>query len=290
MNNPDIILTIGGSDPSGGAGIQADIKTAVKLGLYPCAVITALTVQNSREFSQANGVPPEILSAQLEAVLSDVIPDAVKIGFLPTVDDIEVVRRMIVKYDLQNIVVDPVLTPTLGSGSISREHAIAYFNLFALSTLSTPNRSEKEKLESLSGELFYNVCESYLVTGGDSTEKDCVDTLYTHQEITNQRGTPSSAFPTLNFNHSSLFHLTDSSLQEESMDIILEEKQYSHKRISTTNTHGSGCVLSTAIACYLAQGKPLEKAVEAGTRFLQDALHDSSTTKIFKGTYGPALI
>lgn len=291
MKEKKIILTIAGSDPSGGAGIQADLKTAVMLDVYPCSVITVVTAQNGMEFKNSWPVSVDAVKEQLDCVLSDLMPDAVKIGLIQSGELITAIAQKCIEYNLPNIVIDPVISPTLSDGKVD-EHLIRSLaeHLFPLATLVTPNIREKDYFESIMGVPFHLLCESYLLKGGHSEGVECIDRLFFRRNIDQSVSMPSSAFPTINHNHSSLF--SQESLipvpEVEEASVFVEE--YVHKRISTDNTHGSGCVLSAAIACFLAQQHSLEEAVRLGIKFIDKAINKSSKIKLGKGNYGPALI
>lgn len=292
MKDKKVLLTIAGSDTSGGAGLQADLKTAIRLGFYPCSVISVITAQNSIEFSGCWPVAVDILEAQLEAVFHDFVPDAVKIGLLASAEQVLCVSLLLKRYSAQNVVVDPVLSPTLKDGEpdldLCREMVR---ELFPLSRLVTPNIPEKEWFEKATGESFDTLCEAFLLKGGHSGNQQITDTLFYYSSDLNENASlPSSAFPTINFNHSSLFNHGNLVPEAVSEEPILLNREYRHKKLSTSNLHGTGCILSTAIACYLGMDYSLEKAVEKGLDFTQNALQSSSQFRFWKGEYGPSLI
>ena len=255
MGSKSVLLTIAGSDPFGGAGIQADLKTAERLGCYGCSVITALTAQNSHGVADIWPVGSEIVETQLLSLMEDIKPDAVKIGMIADAPTIKVVGNILKHYNVSNIVVDPVLTPTKGK-SLIKESVIEalYEYIFPIATLITPNLPESKKLsETVKKDVFhYNT--AVLLKGGHSDSEIIEDILI------------------INTNSSSL-----------------QEKKYSHARIPTINTHGSGCVLSSAIACGLAKGYSLEEAVEDGIRFITCALSSFIDIRLGSGGYGPTL-
>lgn len=290
MTEKKVFLTIAGSDPSGGAGIQADIKTAVMLGLYPCSVITALTAQNTQGFRSADTVGADLIISQLSAVLEDFRPHAVKIGFLPDAKAVEVVADCCERYNLADIILDPILSPTLLKAEGREEVMIKIIErLLPISTLVTPNWEEFTAMENLSGTKLTLLCNAVLVKGGHTDGRDCIDTLYYHVDASSAQSLPSSAFPTIHNNSSILFH--DSLIPEPSLcESAVISEEFRHKRIKTSNTHGTGCVLSSAIACYLAMGKPLPKAIAKAVNFLEKALDNSSRFNPGQGIYGPALI
>lgn len=287
-----VIVTIGGSDPSGGAGIQADIRTAERLGLYPCSVITAVTSQNSSEVKGIWETSESPLKSQLECVFSDFRSDAVKIGLTPSPEVVRIIGEALREYDAHNIVVDPVLSTSLNPKNPEEEIVKAmeeYF--FPIATLLTPNIPEKDTIEKVLNKSMEEICDAFLLKGGHSdSEKEITDTLYFKELVTPSAGSPSTAFPTLNFNHSSLYDYNSSLPADYASESKWEKRQFTHKRIETSNTHGTGCVLSTAIASYLAQGFHLERAVYSAIKFSHEALLHASKFKITKGSYGPSLI
>lgn len=291
MKEKKIFLTIAGSDPCGGAGVQADIKTADRIGLYPCSVITAITAQNSKSFSDLWPLEASEIKAQLDCVLSDFSPSAVKIGMLPTIGAVNVIASVLAETGLPNIILDPVLAPTLSNFSPDEGVAAAIIDqLFPMATLVTPNIPEMETLERIAGKPMEDLCEAFLTKGGHDSGEDSSDTLYWRADGMPLDAVPSSAFPTLNFNHSSLFNHDSILPQPVEPDHDLRSKTFRHRRIATANTHGTGCVLSSAVACYLALDHPLEKAVETAIKFTIEELRLSATCRLSEGDYGPALI
>ena len=236
-------LTIAGSDSCGGAGIQADIKTMTCNGIYAMSVITALTAQNTTEVSGISEVTPEFLEQQITAVVTDIKPDAVKTGMIPSSQQIEVIARCIKKYDLKNIVVDPVMVATSGSKLISEEAVETLKRqLFSLAAVVTPNIPEAEILSGMKIEsemdmqvaaekiCFESGC-TVLVKGGHSIS-DANDFLYDGKN----------------------------------------GRWFMGKRIENPNTHGTGCTLSSAIAANLAKGDSIVEATCKAKEYLSNAL------------------
>lgn len=236
-------LTIAGSDCSGGAGIQADIKTMTANGVYAMSAITALTAQNTIGVSDIMEVTPVFLQEQLDAVFTDIFPDAVKIGMVSSSALIYTIAQVLRTYCPHNIVVDPVMVATSGSRLIS-EDAIATLKeeLFPLADVITPNIPEAEILSGLkicSAQDMQNAAAkigmqyhcAVLCKGGHSIN-DANDLLYTE-------GT---------------FHWIYG------------------KRISNPNTHGTGCTLSSAIASNLAKDYPLKEAIVFAKEYISGAL------------------
>lgn len=235
-------LTIAGSDSSGGAGIQADIKAMTMLGVYAMSAITALTAQNTMGVTAVLEVPPKFLEQQIDAVFTDIPPDAVKIGMVSSAELIKTISERLQFYGAKNIVVDPVMVATSGAKLID-DNAVETLKkfLFPLATLITPNIPEAEKLsnikinsaedmEKAAKNIFENYGCAVLCKGGHSLN-DANDILYNG-----------------------------------------EIKIFNGKKISTTNTHGTGCTLSSAIAAGLAKNLNLTDAISAAKNYISGAL------------------
>lgn len=237
------ILTIAGSDPSGGAGIQADLKTITCHKMYGMSVITAITAQNTLGVQKVFPVKKEALVAQLQSVFEDIFPDAVKIGQIPDRKLTDLTAKMLKKYEPKNIVVDPCMVSTSGHRLID-ESAIAIFekDIFPYCACITPNILEAEYLlgdeikEINMKEAAKALCEKYgtpvLVKGGHGSGEYSTDFLYDGGEF----------------------------------------YQFSQKRIDNPNTHGTGCTLSSAIACNLAKGQSLHDAIFDAKEYISGAI------------------
>jgi len=236
-------LTIAGSDSSGGAGIQADIKTMLTNGVYGMSTITALTAQNTMGVTAISEVTPEFLGQQLDAVFTDIFPDAVKIGMTANEKLIEVIAERLSFYGAENIVVDPVMIATSGARLIS-ENAVAALKerLLPSATVVTPNIPEAEVLSGMKiadksdmEKAAKLIADNYgcavLLKGGHSIN-DANDLLYENGEITWFEGV----------------------------------------RIDNHNTHGTGCTLSSAIASGLAKGYDLKHSVRLAKEYISGAL------------------
>ena len=236
-------LTIAGSDSSGGAGIQADIKTMTANGVYAMSAITALTAQNTTGVQGIFEVTPEFLAQQIDSVFTDIRPDAVKIGMVSSTGLIEVIAEKLKQYGAKNIVVDPVMVATSGSKLIS-DDAIDSLkrNLLPLATVLTPNIPETEVLSGMEVKTPEDmiqaakfISETYhcavLCKGGHQLN-DANDLLYRDGDY----------------------------------------RWFNGKRIDTPNTHGPGCTLSSAIASNLAKGRDLDTAVERAKAYISGAL------------------
>ena len=236
-------LTIAGSDSGGGAGIQADIKTMLANGVFATSAITALTAQNTTGVTAIMNVTGDFLGAELDAVFTDIFPDAVKIGMVSEKELIRVIADRLKKYDAKNIVVDPVMVATSGAKLIS-DDAIEVLKeyLFPLADILTPNIPEAEVITGLSvktpkdmekaaGIIGKKYNCAVLCKGGHSVN-DANDLLYQEGRI----------------------------------------KWIEGKRINNPNTHGTGCTLSSAIASNLAKDYPLEQAVVLAKEYISGAL------------------
>lgn len=236
-------LTIAGSDSSGGAGIQADIKTMLANGVYAMSAITALTAQNTTGVSSIMNVPPEFLGEQLESVFTDIYPDAIKIGMVSDKELIRVIAEKLKKYGAKNVVVDPVMVATSGARLISEDAVeVLKKELFPLATLLTPNIPEAE---ILTGMEIKNA-EDMEKAGRLISENFHVATLCKGGHDIN-----------------------------EANDLLYDGEEccwFKGKRIENPNTHGTGCTLSSAIASNLAKGYDLVAAVMGAKNYVSGAL------------------
>ena len=238
-------LTIAGSDSSGGAGIQADIKTMTMNGVYAMSAITALTAQNTTGVTGIFETTPEFLADQLDAVFSDIVPDAVKIGMVSSSDLIKVIADRLKNYKAKNIIVDPVMVATSGSSLIESDAILTLKKeLLPIATLVTPNIPEAEVLSDMkignSNDMLAaaeKINKTYgcavLLKGGHSIN-DANDLLYTDGKT----------------------------------------EWFCGKRIDNPNTHGTGCTLSSAIASNLAKGFTLAESVKRAKDYISSALLD----------------
>ena len=236
-------LTIAGSDCSGGAGIQADIKTMIANGVYAMSAITALTAQNTTGVKDIMEVNEIFLKEQLDCIFTDIYPDAVKTGMISSPELIAAVAERLRFYQARNIVVDPVMVATSGS-KLMREDAIETLKkeLLPLATVITPNIPEAELLSGM--EIH--------------TEEDM-------QKVAKQLGDSFGCAVLVKGGHS----INDAN------DVLYENGSwhwFKGERIHNPNTHGTGCTLSSAIASNLAKGYSLEKAVECAKAYISGAL------------------
>ena len=253
------VLSIAGSDSGGGAGIQADLKTFSALGCYGMTAITAITAQNTVGVRAIHGVPPDILKAQIEAVVEDIGVDAVKIGMLHAPEVVEVVAWAIAHYKLERVVLDPVMVATSGDRLIAQETVqVLVRKLFPLASVITPNLDEAalllgrlvggvEELDQAAHDLLAMGAQAVLLKGGHLAGEAVVDVLA-------QPGEPMQRFESA--------------------------------RIASRNVHGTGCTLSSAIACFLALGLDLPQAVTQARAYILKAIASGSGVKIGQG-HGP---
>ena len=236
-------LTIAGSDSSGGAGIQADIKTMTCNGVFAMSAVTALTAQNTTGVQGIFEVSPDFLKMQIDSVFTDIRPDAVKIGMVASKELISVIAERLSFYKAENIVVDPVMVATSGAKLISDDAIDALKEkLFPLASVLTPNIPEAEVLSGMEIKSAEDMCAAAKLI---SEKYGCaVLCKGGHQ---------------LNDANDLLFHKGVS-------------RWFNGKRIDNPNTHGTGCTLSSAIASNLAKGFTLDESVERGKAYISGAL------------------
>ena len=254
------VLTIAGSDSGGGAGIQADIKAISAMGCYATSAITAVTVQNTIGVQAVHPIPLDILEGQIDAVLSDIGADAVKIGMLYSAEVVTLVARMIEKYGIRNLVLDPVMVSTSGHRLIE-ETAIEVI---------------KEKLMPLTRVLTPNVPEAEMFIGRTISGKEDIPEVA--RELAEKYGI--SVF--LKAGHLTGDTLTDYFHNAEDGSTTLLPS----KRVYTQNTHGTGCTLSSAIAAALAKGEDLSTAAKSAKSYLEQAIISGAEYEIGHG-HGP---
>ena len=236
-------LTIAGSDSSGGAGIQADLKTMTANGVYAMSAITALTAQNTTGVQGIFEVSPEFLKLQIDSVFTDIRPDAVKIGMVSSAGLIQAIAEKLNEYKAENIVVDPVMVATSGAKLIS-DDAIGTLKefLFPLATVLTPNIPEAVVLSGME-----------ITTGEEMVEAAKKISETYHCAVLLKGG----------------HQLNDAN------DLLYRDGGYrwfNGRRIDNPNTHGTGCTLSSAIASNLAKGYDLDTAVEQAKAYISGAL------------------
>lgn len=249
------VLTIAGSDSSGGAGIQADIKTITAHRLYAESAITALTAQNTRGVTMVEDASPAMVAAQIDACFDDIRPAAVKIGMVSSASIAETIADRLTYWNADNVVVDPVMVATSGARLIAEDAQQALTErLFPLATLITPNIPEAEAL------LDYEI-------DSERTQQNASMLLAKRFRC----ATLVKGGHFLNEANDVLAEPAPVDENGESVDDPLTT-WFHHKRIDTDNSHGTGCTLSSAIACALAEGMTLADAVNAGKAYLTGAL------------------
>jgi len=245
-----IALTIAGSDSGGGAGIQADLKTFHQFGVFGTSVVTAVTAQNTVGVRGWQGVPPELVTRQIDALADDLPPLAVKSGMLGSAELVEAVAEGIARRRLPRYVLDPVMVATSGDRLLERaaERLIAE-RLVPLATLVTPNLDEAA------------ILVGDRVTAPDDMERAGRALLKLGAQAALVKGG----------------HLPreEEGEGDEIVDVLVMDgavRRFTHTRLDTTSTHGTGCTLSAAIAAGLAHGRPLERAVEDALDFVHRAI------------------
>lgn len=258
MKRYPVILSIAGSDCSGGAGVQADIKTISALGGYAASAITAVTIQNTLGVRAVHSLPPEIVRGQIEAVMDDLHPDAIKIGMIGDALMVRIIADCLRKYAPPFVVYDPVMVSTSGR-KLMPEDAIEEIKkeLFPLTTLITPNLDEVavltgqristlQEIQQASRQLSMTYHTSVLIKGGHLPGNEMCDVLHTNGNT----------------------------------------YLYKDTKIESKNLHGTGCTLSSSIATYLTLGLPLEKAVEQAKKYISLAIAAGKELTIGQGN-GP---
>lgn len=250
------LLSIAGSDSSGGAGIQADIKTAAALGCYAMTAVTAITAQNTCGVTAIHAIPVDMLKAQIEAVMDDIGIDALKIGMLHAPEVVEVVAWAIRHYGIKKVVLDPVMVSANGDPLITPETVeILVRELFPLASVVTPNLDEaafllqrpltdRAQLDEAASDLLAMGAPTVLLKGAHLPGERIIDIF-----------------------------------AAAGADWLRMEVA----RIPSANIHGSGCTLSSAIASYLAIGLPLREAVTAGRAYVLQAIAAGAPVKAGKG-------
>lgn len=237
------VLTIAGSDSIGGAGIQADIKTISALDCYAMSVVTALTAQNTMGVDDVLEVPCEFVKAQMKSVFSDIFPDAVKIGMMGNESIINAVSEVLADYKAANVVTDPVMVSTSGRPLLSNAGInVLTKRLFPLSDLITPNIPEAEALTGIkitgrkdmenAAEFLFDMCRGSVLLKGGHKSGSAADLLFDGDMFT----------------------------------------WFESERICSSNTHGTGCTLSSAVAVFLAQGLSLKQSVSEAKMYISGAI------------------
>lgn len=258
-------LTIAGSDSSGGAGIQADLKTFAALGCYGMSAITALTAQNTQGVHGVFSAPPEFAELQIRSVLNDIGADAIKTGMLFDAGIITAVTRSLADFEMKNLVIDPVMYAKDGAPLLQEKAIQALIDqLLPRAALVTPNLPEAEKLSEIK------------ISGEDSMQH-CAEKLLS----LGARGA------LIKGGHLSGKSADDFLLYRKGDQMVGEWLR--SERVETRNTHGTGCTLSAAITAYLARGFDISAAVKSGKEYLRNQLTKWRDTSIGNGI-GPASI
>lgn len=238
------VLTIAGTDCTGGAGVQADIKTMCANGVYAMSVITAVVAQNTQGVDEIFELPLSIIEAQIKSVYNDIRPDAVKIGMVSNIEIINLIKKLLLEYKQENIVVDPVMVATSGDLLLDKNAVDSIRNdLIQIADIITPNLEEAKVLSSL--------------------------------EIKNEDDMIEAAKKISKFYKGAIL-IKGGHLSEDANDLLYvgsEAKFFSAKRIDTNNTHGTGCTLSSAIASNLAKKMPVDEAVKKAKDYVFGALN-----------------
>ena len=240
-----VVLTIAGSDPSGGAGVQADIKTITAHALYAESAVTALTAQNTQGVAAILPTPPEFLEQQLSCIFSDIAPDAVKIGMLPGIGQMEAVRAALQKYRPPHIVLDTIILSTSGTHLMPPE-ALSYFqsHILPLADVYTPNLPEA----------------GLLLKASIKTREERV-----------------AAVRQFALQYKGMLYLKGGHDDLSADDLLYDGENFvwlSSARIPSSNTHGTGCTLSSAIACGLASGLNKIASARMAKEYITGAIAD----------------
>ncbi len=266
------LLIIAGNDPSGGAGLLADVKTSTLHGVFAMGVPTDLTIQNTQGVRNQYIISKEIILEQLRCVLDDQIPDAVKIGLIPDADSILAVADIIKEYNLRNVVLDPVMFPTLGKNFIDSPQIwreVMLSELIPLCEIITPNEDEAGKL--LGEEIFSNN-EPRLIGSEFLKIAKCPNILITN-------------FPQIE----DIKEYISTDILFTRIDDGIKIEHFSSPRVPTKNTHGTGCALSTSIASNLAQNMSVPEAIKHAKKFISGAIDRAKSDSMGKG-HGPVYL
>ena len=259
------VLTIAGSDSGGGAGLQADLKVITALGGYGMSVITAITAQNTLGVTRIQDIDLDVIDAQIDAVISDIGVDIVKIGMLASPQIVRTVAKALRRHGVQRIVLDPVLRATSGASLGGDDTAQAIMTeLFPVASLITPNMEEASLLlgreiswpddfKMAAQQLLAMGPQAVLIKGG-------------HLDATHTQITDFLMWKTL-----------------EGDQVVIKEKEFKHYRVNTLNTHGTGCSLASAIATYLADGHDLSHAVAKAIAYVEAGLEAGRFLSIGEG-------
>jgi len=253
------VLAIAGFDGSGGAGLQADIKTISALGCYATSALTALPVQNTQGVRNIYPIPYHAVKEQIEAVMDDIMPQAIKIGMVHTSELVDVIAATLQRYPKVPVIFDPVMVATSGHRLIEEATIEALINtLFPIAALITPNLDEA----ALLAQMEIKTVEDMYLAGTKILKLGCNGLLLKGGHLEGKK-------------------ITSLHFQNDGKVLSFEFEKF-----DTTNTHGSGCTLSSAIASYRAQGKSLAEAVLLGQDYVHQAIYNGKDVLVGKGN-GP---
>ena len=276
------VLSIAGSDSSGGAGIQADLKTFSALGVYGATAITAITAQNTQGVNSQFALEPQMVYDQIAAVMDDIEPSVVKIGMLSNTAIVEAVAKALHDYRPSFIILDPVIVSSTGHRLLSIEaQETIKERLIPIADLLTPNIPEMKALtdSSLSSleekkeaaqQLFNLGAKAILLKGGHEEGEVKTDVLFVSQQSTDNETTSRDASMTQND-------------KQDVVDTSIRMLLLSSPTIETNNTHGTGCTLSSAIAAFIARGLSLEDAISEAKNYVTEAIRAGADINIGKG-------
>lgn len=270
MKEFPIVLSIAGSDPSGGAGIQADIKAISACGGYAAAAVTAVTVQNTQGVSSVEYLSGEVVAAQVDAVMSDLAVDAVKIGMTGTVPIVEAIASQLEAHPVLYVVTDPVMVST-SKDALTLPDAVEALcdKVFPHSHLITPNIDEASKLAGFRIRSLEDMDRAAMLL------RDRYDCAF----LVKGGDLPASATAASD----------STAIVSESTDVLCDMDGLVHitsKRVLTNNLHGTGCTLSSAIATFLGAGYPLRDAVQSAVAYVHNAIVAAASLRIGHG-HGP---
>lgn len=265
--NLKTILSIAGVDPCGGAGIQADIKAAGALGVHVLSAVTAVTVQNSKEFSSMNPVYTEVLQQQLQSIIEDVTPDIVKIGIIGNLEQFDIISSFLKALSSRiKVVVDPILGTTVKPGTMISGNSLDHKSL-----INKMIQAYKEKIFPYSTVITPNIKEVALLSGQNLI--NIVDCTRIPQILKVKN-----------------LIITGWKNQEKFIDLLVEENKLftnSHSIIECKNLHGTGCVFSSLLASYLALGEDLKNSFIKASDRLNLIIRNSCDYSLGLSTYGP---
>lgn len=263
---PPVVLSIAGSDPSGGAGIQADIKTCTALGCYAMTAITAVTVQNTEGVRYYSALDPELVTDQIRCVVEDIRPDAVKTGMLGSIEIAREVFKVIQEYELKNVVVDPVLVSTSGHSLVGSSREMAEFlkeNLGSIDpVVVTPNLPEAKALFGDPEVLTWSKHDKEMCKILETFGIKAVLVKGGHED--------------------SMFATDLLAFLEKNAEGVYRPVHYgfSDDKVRTRNNHGTGCTLSAGIACGLAKGLTLPQSIRLAKDFVSKALKSGADVEL----------